>query len=262
MKSKMTLVMALGLAIAVGAGAVFAASLTPMGWWKFDEPNGVTANDFSGFGHNGTIYGSAAFVQDADMGNVLQVYGPSGQVAVPHDASFEPETGTISIWVKPVDGQDADLVRKTTDFMVNRQQSDTAYAYGLRIRRSGAVEGIINNDDPTASSWLVIAASKASTVAKGEWNHLAMRWDGTMLAVFVNGKLVAASAYTPIPGSGLSYHGSSDLQIGALWGDFSFNGSLSDLRLFSTPLSEAEINKLYTSKAPSGGKVTKNGKSR
>jgi len=262
MRSKVTTVLASGLAILVGAGLLYAATLPAVGWWKFDEPNGVVANDASGFNHNGTLYGSAAFVQDADMGNVLQIYGPSGEVSVPHDASFEPETGTVEIWVKTNGVQNADIVRKTTDFLMNRKESGTFYAYGIRIRRDGSVEAIITDDDLASNQSFVSVRTKASAVKQNQWIHLALRWDGTTAALFVNGKLATASTYTPIPNIGLSYHGTSDLKVGSLWGDLEFNGSLSDLRIYNSALSEADINSHYSAKTSVSAKAAKGGKTR
>jgi len=262
MRSKLNLVLASGLAVLVGAGLLFAATAPAVGWWKFDEPNGVTARDSSGFNHDGTLYGSAAFAQDADMGNVLQVYGPSGEVAVPHDASFEPETGTIEIWVKTAAVLSSGLVWKTTDYLVNRQQSGTFYAYGLRIRRDSSVEAIVTDDDPAADNYFVSVRTKTGTIKQNTWTHLALRWDGTTAAVFVNGKLAAASTYTPIPGKGLSYHGTSDLKVAGLWGDLEFNGSMCDFRMYAAPLSEADIYSHFSAKAPAPSKGTKGTKTR
>jgi hypothetical protein len=230
------------------AGAYAAGALSPVGWWKFDEPNGVTAFDSSGSGNNGTLYGAAAFMQDAEIGNALQIYGPSGQMAVPHNAAFEPEMGTVSFWVKSARTQQSDLVRKTTDYLVNRGVEDEFYAYGVRLLRDGSLEGVIGNDDLASDKPFTSVRTKSGAAKQGAWTHVAMRWDGTTVALFVNGKLAAASTYTPIVGSGLSYHGATPLQVGALWGDLAFEGSLSDLRIFSAPLSEAEISGLFATK--------------
>lgn len=232
----------------VAAFAYAADAVSPVGWWKFEEPNGVTAFDASGNGINGTLYGAAAFMQDAEMGSALQIYGPSGQMAAPHSASLEPENGTVAFWVKSTRTQQSDLVRKTTKFLVNTQVEGTFYAYGVRLMRDGSVEGVVGNDDPASDKPFTPAKTKSGAVRQNVWTHLAMRWDGTTVAIFVNGKLAAASTYNAIAGSGLSYSGATPLQVGALWGDLTFDGSFSDLRIFSAPLSEAEISALFSAK--------------
>ena len=232
MYRKLSLTSILAIAALVGAGVLWASTLPEVGWWKFDEPSGVVAFDATGFAHNGTLMGSAAFMPDPVMGNVLEIYGPSGEVRVQHSANFEPETGTVEVWVKLNVLQHTDVVRKTTDFLVNRQQAGEYYAYGLRVLRNGTVQAVICNDDLASSRWLATANTKAMAVRENQWVHLAMRWDGSMLSIFVDGKLAAAATYTPVPGTGLSYHGSSDLKFGAAWGDLEFNGYLSDARLY------------------------------
>ena len=44
------------------ANTVSAADPSLVGWWKLDEGSGLVANDSSGNGNDGTIYGSPLWV--------------------------------------------------------------------------------------------------------------------------------------------------------------------------------------------------------
>ena len=245
----------------LAVGATWAVDLTDglVGLWPFNDGAGVVARDSSGLGNHGTVLGSAFFTTDPQMGGVLQVDGVSGSVVVPHNASLEPATGTIMVWVKPARVQTADLVSKNTDYLVRRNQVYTIYAYCLRISKNGAPVALLTSDDPSAEyAWTYLEGPKGQVKA-GQWSHLAMRWDGSSLSLFVNGKLVAAKSYSAIPNSGLSYAGNLDLKVAAAIWDFDdgwleFTGQLAGLRFFGRALSEAEINAAYSSSAPAQAK--------
>jgi hypothetical protein len=105
------------LAVAFTVQAAITSGLA--GRWIFDDGSGITANDSSGLGNNGTLVGSAYFVtNDPDRGSVLNVNGVSGEVDFPYTPDLEPAVGTISVWVKPTVAQTADVVRVNTDLLV------------------------------------------------------------------------------------------------------------------------------------------------
>lgn len=248
---------ALVVLAALTVGAAWAIDLMPdglVGLWRFNDGVGVIARDSSELANDGTLAGSAFFTTDPQMGGVLQVDGVSGSLTIPHNASLEPATGTIMVWVKPARVQTADLVSKNTDFFVRSNKPYLVYAYCLRITKSGAPVAIVTNDDPAAEyPWTYLEGPKGRVKA-GQWSHLAMRWDGSTLSLFVNGQLVAATPYSPVPNSGLSYAGNLDLKVAsAIWtfedGWLEFTGQLADLRLFGRGLSEAEIAAAYASAA-------------
>jgi len=62
--------------------------------------------------------------------------------------------------------------------------------------------------------------SPPGLVTPGAWHHLALRWDGGNVAVFVDGKIRDSRPYDPVPVTGLSYHGGSRLHFGVetSWG--------------------------------------------
>jgi hypothetical protein len=68
------------------------------------------------------------------------------------------------------------------------------------------------------------------------------------MAIFVDGTLQDANSYDPVPGIGLSYHGTSSLYLGSAstwspeWpGDKEFIGQLDDFRFYAHARSDVEI---------------------
>jgi hypothetical protein len=237
------------LVVAFSVQAAITSALA--GRWIFNDGSGITANDSSGFGNNGTLAGSFLWItNDPDRGSVLNIYGPSGEVDFPYTPTLEPAVGTISIWVKPTVAQLADIVHVNTDLLVRCNTSGIFYAYNLRVDKKGTPIAILANDSPKSCGNGKFPQTKVTGSARqvplNQWTHLAMRWDGSTLSLFANGKRVGATAYDANPTTGLSYHGTAPLKVAAAIWDFNdgyleYNGAVSDLRIYSRPLSDSEI---------------------
>ena len=216
--------------------------------WLFNESYGITARDSGGAGLDGTLFSSAFFTNDPDRGNVLFVNGASGEVQFPNNTKLKPNTGTISVWVKPDLDRTADIVRQPTDRLIGCDMTGNFYAFGLRVTDKGGPVAILANDDRKTCSRKpqVVLNGSAKSVRAGQWTHLVMRWDGSKLALFANGKSVGSTSYVPNPTLGLSYSGTEPMKVGAaLWdmgaGYLEYFGKVSDLRIYSRPLSDSEI---------------------
>ena len=61
---------------------------------------------------------------------------------------------------------------------------------------------------PPGGIW-TFAYSPPNLLTPGAWHHLALRWDGNTVAIFVDGILRGETPYDPVPDTGLSYHGES-----------------------------------------------------
>jgi hypothetical protein len=71
----------------------------------------------------------------------------------------------------------------------------------------------------------------------GEWTHLAVTYDGSLIRLYVNGTLQGTQAQT-----GPLVTSSQPLRLGgdAVWSEW-FDGSLDEIRVYDRPLSAAEI---------------------
>jgi hypothetical protein len=237
----------LGLQSAAKKGGNFGEGLVC--WWKFDEGSGTMVSDSSGRGNDGGMGGGAVFTNDALLGSAVDFSDPNGFAMAPHSPSLEPVTGTIEIWVKIDDLQNSDILRKTTTLRVRSNIPCAITVYGLRIRTDGTVQGFVANDDPTkpGQPWTA-AYSPLNLLTTDTWHHIALRWDGSTVAVFVDGTLQDAEPYDPVPGLGLSYHGTSPIYFASAstwppnWpGPHEFIGQLDDFRFYAHARSDVEI---------------------
>lgn len=251
MKRKSTLILGgtlvAGLAITLAAHAAILTNGL-VGRWIFNEGTGINALDSSTMGNVGVLAGSASFVtNDAQKGSVLNIYGPSGEVDYPVTKTLQPAVGTVMIWVKPSTVQLADVVRLNTNILASCKISGAFYAYDLRISSKGSAVAIAANDDPKTcgKSPQTVLQGPGNQIKANQWAHMAMRWDGSTLSLFVNGKSASSTAYTP-DATGLSYDNTSALKVGAAIWDFNngyleYAGNLSDLRVYNRALSDTEI---------------------
>jgi hypothetical protein len=225
------------------------------GWWKFDEASGTTAFDSSGIGNHATLFGGCSFTTQAVLGAAVDFKCQDSALAANHSPTLEPQRGTIELWINIPVMQNSDILVKTSNILHRTGLSNgTTYGgvYGLRIHSDGRVAGYVMNDDPATpgAPWR-FAYSPARSVTTGGWHHLAMRWDGSRLGIFVDGTLRITEPYLEIPGIGLSYGGTSQLLLGVAtyWPDqFSheFIGKIDDVRFYGYARTSAHILNDYT----------------
>jgi hypothetical protein len=237
----------------VGAAIAAQATITSglEGRWQFTDGYGITAPDSSGLGNTGLLSGAAYFINDQVRGQVMNVNGWSGEMDVPYSASLTPASGTISIWVKPIQAQVADVVHMNTDLLVQCNKAGTFYAYDLRLDNKGTAYAIIANDNPKTCAkqpQIVLTGVKLDQAKVDQWSHLAMTWGSGTLALYVNGNQVGATAYTP-DATGLSYHGGYPLKAASASsnptsGYLEYIGELSDMRIYSRALTSTEISNI------------------
>ncbi len=81
-----------------------------IGWWKFEEGSGTLAADSSDFGNDGTVNGSAQWVEGYSGGG-LELDGSSAWVAIDGIADDLTENiFTVSAWIKTTMTGDGNVV--------------------------------------------------------------------------------------------------------------------------------------------------------
>jgi len=208
-----------------------------VGIWSFDEGSGNAANDGSGYGNNGTIYG-ASWTDDtphkvvgAGAGKyALSFDGVDDYVEVPDNSVFNFGTGdfTIEVWAKPnaLAGDYRALVTEDLD------------------RRDLCL--ILNNGGLSAKMYLdvdyVTQLSPALSWSLGQWYHLVATRKNGVTKMFRDGQEVSSAT---------NQTGSVDASSGFYIGRFRivswhpWNGLIDEVRIYSEALSAAEIQKHY-----------------
>lgn len=223
----------------------------PVGHWKFDECQGATAYDSSGNRINGTIsFGASGntAVGTCGSGTTTEMWddGTSGKynsslgfdgtndyVQMSDTSLLKPTTLTISAWVKPTNFT---CTGADTNCQIFAKYGGDNTGYQLLVNSSGVVAGYLYNG--------VINTNVSSTrpLAVNTWQLVTLTWDGTDAKLYING--IHNNTDT---GAITLTHNTTAPTIGkASWysGNY-FNGLIDDVRVYSYPLSPAQVRLLY-----------------
>jgi len=201
------------------------------GTWTLDEGTGTTANDISGWGNNGTIYG-AAFSTDtpAGSGHALSFNGSGNYVDMGNNASLRPtEAITFEMWFKP-------LAYPTTETWKWRPLSNITATYkGYNFEfsdTSGLISARFGNG---TDSWQNMNVGIAPL---GKWSHFTATFTENGQAFgYLNGAQTVSRAVGSLdPGTG-------NLQLSGQY--YLVNGLIDEVRIYATALTASQVQSRY-----------------
>lgn len=253
-------VIALQAAIDVYNGSIIEA-IDPdnlVGHWTFDEGDGTTVADYSGNGFDGTFKtghasfggGTPAWGTDryGNANHALSV-NEGAFVEVPYNASLNPATITISVWVNAAEILENNRFLGLHSWNGYKFQLQSANKSFFTINSS---DGIYDNDtDPALNV--------------EEWYHLAVTFGDGEMVFYIDGtetnRVVRTGTAMPVTGHNLAIGvGSSqyadtdtnydvDKIIPAAWGGY-FHGLIDELRIYKTVLTPTQIESIYNLEKP------------
>lgn len=200
-------------------------------WWNFDQTQGSNVFDSSGNGLNGKLEGTACIITDTDRGDVLSNAGEGGYVDCGNHSSYNMSGPmTISAWIKTnvFDKQWHAIVTKGDAAWELEMNSNIDT---LRFSCDGLLETLKSNIEGTIH------------VNNGKWHHVVAKYDGAMLALYVDGVLDDSKS-----AKGEINNQTYPVCIGAnAWGEKNriWNGRIDDVRIYNRALSEEEIVEFY-----------------
>ena len=159
--------------------------------YSFNEGTGATLYDSSGAGNNGVV-SNATWSTAGKFGGALSFNGVNSYVTIADSASLNLTSGmTLEAWVKPT------ALTGWRDVLLKERPSGLSYAlYATDPRDAGAppnaqiVHGSLSQGaETTASAGLKL----------NRWSFLSATYDGSVLRMYVNGRLVGSrSVSSPI----------------------------------------------------------------
>jgi len=209
-----------------------------IGWW----PGDGNANDIGGT-NNGTLQGGATFTT-GKVGQAINLNGSSQYVDVPNRASLNPTTSiSLEAWIYPrlpLNSIGSPIIKKAGEGLAQQD------GYSLEFM---GTNGVIFSVNVNGTVWGF--ATDPAPVPFSQWSHVAGVYDGTNVSIYVNGLLVSrklGAHSAPIVPS------ANHLQLGHDPSNPSryFNGLIDEASIYSTALSSAQIQAIYT--AGSAGK--------
>lgn len=192
-------------------------------------PFNGTADDASGHGKNGTVFGATLSANRFGIPNAayhfdgsndyIRLWPSQGFGLYDHDF-------TISTWINGASYNSRDAG------IVGNKLLGTSTCLALMIRNAQPLMDFVNN-------WTY--AKSTTLLQTGRWYHVVFRYTklGGQQAIFIDGTLdttgVGHSAYL----------GTDTLYVGRWYVDRYFYGSIDDIRIYSRALTGSEIIELY-----------------
>ena len=212
--------------------------------WKFDETGGATATDTVGT-NNGILTNGPARISGSDCvsGGCLSFDGNNDYVDYGNDPSFDIANAiTIEGWVKWSNEDVKEIFVK----MNNANTGVGSYEFFqsgssviFRTLKGGSARNL----------------SSSSAISPNTWAHIIATWDGTTKKIFINGVQDASTQAEAAP---------IDLTTGKFVvgayanGNYPFNGSIDEVRLYSAALPSSAIRERYLAgldKLLAGGQI-------
>lgn len=198
-------------------------------------PFAGNANDASGNGHNGTVYGAILAPDRFGQPNQAYHFDGSSRIFIANSILVSGSAITLAAWVKP------DMVSSN---WMNVISSGTQNSYVLGLA-TNSVQGSLNFRPGSVTD-----SSASGTMQTNTWTHLAMVYDGTSCSLFINGSKVASqpanqSLYQD-PEAILNIGAYQYYYAGIVYNDgFSgFVGTIDEVRIYNRALSSQEIAQL------------------
>lgn len=215
----------------------------PVGWWKFDECQGTSANDSSGNGHTATITiggsGTYTTVGDCQSGTATHAWygGVTGKVnaSIALDGTNDyvdignpalVSNATLTMWINP------SAVSDTDARLFSHMSGATNLGGDLRLNATTVQywDGI---------AWNNLTASGA--ISANQWTHLAIIYSPTNVTAYVNGKLQLSpsAASWSLTGNNMAIA----YPLNGSFGNY-YGGRVDDVRLYNYGLSASQVRKV------------------
>jgi hypothetical protein len=210
-----------------------------VGWWPF---NG-NANDESGNGNNGTVFGS--LLSNDRFGNINSSYsfdGNNNYINIGSNILFTNEY-TFSAWVYI----DSSII-KPRSVIISKLQSTGVYQYkGSELNINNEQHFLTIQGNDTLYNYF---EDTTNIVSLNQWTHIIATYDGQFIRHYVNGNIIdSTTAYYLADSIG------NPVFIGARPFDTNgpywfMNGIIDDIGIWNRALTQQEITNLYTSSTP------------
>ncbi len=202
------------------------------------------ANDLSGYGNDGTVYGPT--LTEDMFGNPKSSYlfdGTDDYIFIANSSSLTPEDEiTVSAWVYLNLNSDKGAP-ETNNIVVKDDFDSNKRDYILHV---GYWEnnGIYNVPEfAVFNSSAETGTVKGGSIGLGEWHNIVGTYNGTSIDLYIDGSIAGSEAFT-----GALNNTDTPLYIGHTNHDAHnryFDGKIGDIRIYERALSGFEIEELY-----------------
>ena len=205
-------------------------------YWTFDD-NLSTINilEYLDITYNGTSFSNTIDLSTTGIiGTALEFDGATenitfGDATLGLYNALGVKNFTVSVWVK--------ILTNDTNVIIGRQENVTDGGWRLLINGSNYPTIIFSNETTNETY------SAEQNISYDSWTNIIYSNEMTLGKFYINGVLDASSNNTWTM-EGSTNDTTANMQIGNIEDNF-FNGSLDDIRLFNSTLSQSVITALY-----------------
>jgi len=214
----------------LSATASVVAQPVPRFHWPLNESSGNIALDMYG-GSHGQLLGGASWAPSAGHhGGACRFDGVDDRILLgPCDITSGSGQFSLSAWVRPdfVTAMDRTLLAKTVG------PSAQDHIWSMTFVGGSALLFRLRTGPVTTE-----LSTSPSSIFSGTWYHVVGSFDGSMMRIYLNGSLLAA---TPATGT-MGYHPQAPASIAALsTGAAPFSGWVDDVRLYDRGLTQQDV---------------------
>jgi len=223
----------------------------PVGFWRFEEGSGTSANDISGNSNTGTITQGGGGYDAGKYGKGYNFDNTSTSINAGSGSTLDdlPATAgmTVEAWINPK-GQG----ENGTGFIVAKNVGTTPSA-GWILQLAASYGFTFTVDGGTD----LVRTTSTSAISPNTWSHITVTWDGVITTassvhIFVNG--VEASYATTTNGVSRVSDATSSVYIGNdSTGAATFNGTIDEVKIYNYAISQKQIISDYNGGHPIGG---------
>ena len=204
-------------------------------------PFNGNANDSSGSGNNGTVYGATPTTDRFGNPNKAYSFNGSNYILVPNSTSLNPSSQfSISVWVQTTSSHsNAGIVGKWNQ---STGINGGAEQYVILANNSGATFAAKTNYQSTINE-------SGIQYNNGLWHHYCGVWEGSTLKFYRDGILTSSASLTgSLPGF------NQFLEIGrytnGILSSLFFTGKIDDIRIYNRSLNTTEISSILNEPNP------------
>ncbi len=198
-----------------------------VGYWTFDEGTGTVAYDSSGSNATGTLTNGPTWVAGKVGSGALSFNGSNNYVNAGNPATLNITSNiTIAAWVNETDCAHHEIIDKW---------GSGGYLFNMF---SGCVPSLYATGGTfsKANTWI----TATSSIVTGTWYQVAVTYDGSNVAFYINGVPAGSTAAT-----GAWNTSNATLGIGQNRAANWFSGLIDDVRIYNRTLSASEISAMY-----------------
>lgn len=199
-------------------------------WWRAEG----NVNDSWGTNNGFAVAATAAY---ASGENGTALIGQGGRAVVPESPSLEPATVTVQAWVNSA-------FPLPFRYLVSKAYGSGGVSYALYTGPDCGAKFFVTD---SSAGTVLTPSAQTGQVWDGAWHQLTGTFDGTNVALYVDGFQVGATVVTGSSGIKYTTPGPLVLCDFSAAGGLAYSGLLDDVKIFNGAMTPAQVLASYSS---------------